>query len=981
VTGERRWGKPWSTAWFRLRAEVPEEFAGETVSLLFAPEGECIIFRDGVPVQGLDPNRKDYVLFDRAEGGERVKLFVEAGASGAFGSFNVRTMHPPQIAVFNADVWDAWQDLCALAGLLDPLPQDDTRRSRILFALNQAVDAFDYQDLTRDSLRRSARAVSRIVAPVIKSPANASAQTIACMGHAHIDVAWLWPLAETIRKCGRTFSSVIEYMDRYPDYVFCQSQPHLYEFTRERYPALYERIRAKVKAGKFVPTGCFWVEADCNVTSGESLVRQTLFGTRFFREEFGHEVACLWLPDVFGYSAALPQILRRSGIRYFLTQKISWCQFTTFPYHSFWWEGLDGSAVLAHFPPVNTYNANLEAGQTLGAARRYREKDRSPIQAIPYGFGDGGGGPTKDMLERMDRYADLEGMPRMEPMAPGEFFSRLEADSEALPTWVGELYLELHRGTLTTQANNKKFNRKSELALRDAEMLAALGLPSGGPYPQNALNDAWKTVLLNQFHDIIPGSSIDLVYQDSDRHYGEVLDAAADSKDRAFEHYAKQVDARGEGTPVLAFNSLSWKRDDMVAAEVPDLDPDESYVAVAPDGTESPVQLCGDGLARWRGAVPSVGHALFHIRPGASDAPEVTADETGMENECVRIRFDRKGALRSMYDKRAKREVVPRGARANQFILFEDKPANWDAWDIDIYYDEKPLLTDGELLDIEVKETGPVGAVVRIKRALSHSIISQDVILAAGSARVDFLTTIEWGDETEVLLKVAFPVDVRAEAARYEIQFGNVERPTHWNTPQDFGRFEVCGHKWADLSEGDYGVALLNDAKYGHDIRGNVMRLSLLRAPKVPDPTADVNKTHTFTYAVLPHAGDYTNGVVREGYQLNVPVTARAVPASRSSQAKGALPLPQAASLLSISGENVIIETVKKAEDDDGIIVRLYEAHACRGRRSLAIGVPVQRVVETDLMEREEDELTLRRDGTVGLDFTPFQIRTLKLVR
>jgi len=977
--GGRRWGKPWGTGWFRLRFTVPKAFEGETVALLFDPEGECIVFHDGEPVQGLDRNRKDCVVAEKATGGERVELYVEAGASGAFGSFGKRTMHQPQLAVFLPEVWEAWHDLAALAAMIDPLPDDDTRRARLVKGLSDAVDRFDYQDLSRDALRASARRVRKAVKPLLARPANASAQTIACMGHAHIDVAWLWPLAETVRKCARTFSTAVAYMDRYPEYLFCQSQPQLYEFTRGRYPGLYARIKEAVRKGQWVPTGCMWVEADCNVTSGESLVRQVLFGTRFFNEEFGHEVACLWLPDVFGYSAALPQILRRSGIRYFLTQKISWNQFTTFPYHTFLWEGIDGSTVLTHFPPANDYNSQLRADQMLAAAGRYREKDRSPIQAVPYGFGDGGGGPTTGHLERLRRYADLEGMPRLRPMTPRDFFETLERESTDLRTWVGELYLELHRATLTTQANNKKLNRRCELALRDAELLAAIALAAGAPYPQQSLRDAWKIVLLNQFHDIIPGSSIALVYQDSDRHYAEVLATAAEVRDTAFARYARQVDTRGEGVPVVAFNSLGWDRTDIVAAAVPDLRKDASYVAVAPDGTESPVQLCGDGLARWRATVPSIGHAVFHIRetlPEVGNLREgtaiVQATKKVMENDCLRLRFDRQGRLRSVFDKRARREVLAPGAIANQLLLFEDKPVNWDAWDIDIFYNDKLLEADGKLLSIEVEETGPVRAVLRVRRAISKSVISQDIILVAGSPRIDFLTTIEWGDEREVLLKAAFPVAVRADKARYEIQFGSVERPTHWNTPQDFGRFEVCGHKWADISEGDYGVALLNDAKYGHDIRGNVIRLSLLRAPKMPDPDADVRKTHSFTYSLLPHPGDFRAGVVREGYQLNVPVIAHAVKPSKGGPAIG--------SLLAISGDNVVIDTVKKAEDDDALIVRLYEAHGCRGRRTLAIGLPIAKVIETDLMEREERELPLRKGPKLALSFTPFQIRTLKLL-
>jgi len=972
VADGHRWGSPWGTGWFRLAIDVPKSYRGEPVSLLFDPEGECIIFRNRTPVQALDRNHKDYTLFDKARGGESLTLYVEAGSSGSFGEFQTRTMHKPQIAVFNPDVWDAWHDLKALADMIKPLPAEDTRRAKIVFGLNKAVDLFDYQDLSRDSLRASARRVRKALKPLYALPATASAQTIACMGHAHIDVAWLWPLAETIRKCGCTFSTAVEYMDRYPEYIFCQSQPHLYEFTRDRYPSVYKRIQEKVKAGQWMPTGCMWVEADCNVTSGESLVRQTLFGTRFFKSEFDHDVACLWIPDVFGYSAALPQILKRSGIDYFLTQKISWCQFTTFPYHTFHWEGIDGTTVLTHFPPANDYNSRVAADQMIGAAGRYREKDRSPIQAVPYGYGDGGGGPMKDHLERIRRYADLEGMPKLKPMSPRQFFETLEKESTDLRTWVGELYLELHRATLTTQANNKKFNRKSELALRDAELLSALNLATGGSYPQDALNAAWKTVLLNQFHDIIPGSSITLVYEDSDRHYAEVLETAGKAKASALAHYARAIDTQGDGTPVLAVNSLSWERQDVVAADVPGLRRNSRAVAVAPDGSESPVQVGADGLARFVATTPSIGHTVFHVRKGDAEAPAVIASERGMESDLIRLRFDKQGRIRSIVDKAAKREVVAPGAVANQLILFEDKPANWDAWDMDIYYNDKPLETDGALQSIEVVEEGPVRAVVRVRRTVSKSTVTQDIVLTAGSARIDFHTTIDWADEKDVLLKAAFPVDVLADKARYEIQFGSVERPTHWNTPQDFGRFEVVAHKWADLSEGDYGVALLNDAKYGHDIRGNTLRLSLIRAPKYPDPQADVNKTHAFTYSLLPHAGDFRNGIVRAGYELNVPVTAEAVKAKAGDGAA-------LASLLAISGENVIIDTVKKAEDDDGIIVRLYDAHGIRGRRTLSTALPVAKAIETNLMEVEERELKLR-GGKLALDFTPFQIRTVKLV-
>ncbi len=985
VRGPHRWGKPWSTLWLRLRIHVPKAFAGEPVALLCTTGGECILFRDGKPVQGLDHNRRDLLLTPRAKGGERIELYIEAGASDAFGRFEQRTLEHPEIAVYHDDVWAAYHDLACLndqiplaktdwwGAALPILQKDSTRRARLIHELARAVDAFDYLDDGREGLRRSARRLRKALKPLYDCKANASAQTLACMGHAHIDVAWLWPLAETIRKCGRTFSNVLALMDRYPDFLFCQSQPHLYEFARDRYPDLYKRIKQKAKKGQWIPTGAAWVEMDCNVTSGESLVRQLLFGSRFFKDEFNHDACCLWLPDVFGYSAALPQILQRSGVPYFLTQKISWSQFTTFPYHSFWWEGIDGTKVLTHFPPVATYNACLTPDELLRAARDYREKDRCDIQAVPFGFGDGGGGPTAGQIERMHRYADLEELPKTTPMAPREFFQRLEAQSDDLPRWVGELYLELHRGTLTTQAWNKRYNRLCELGLREAEWLAAFNRPDGAALPRKAIHEAWKTVLLNQFHDIIPGSSIDLVYRDSDRQYQETLATVGELRDAAAARYAKQVDTRGEGTPVLVLNSLARERTDIAAVAINRRLARKALVAVGPDGTETPVQVGADGLARFRATVPSMGHAVVHLRPGTVDAPSVRADAKGLENERLRVRLDAQGRVRSVYDKVNRREALAAGAIGNQLQRVEDKPAQFDAWDIDLYYDDKPLAFDGELVSLEVLEAGPVRGVVRVVRRISRSTVTQDIVLAAGAGRVDFVNEMAWGDEKEVLLKVAFPVDVRNDTARYEIQFGNVERPTHWNMPQDFGRFEVAAQKWADLSEADYGVALLNDCKYGHDTRDNVMRISLLRAPKAPDPTADVGKTHRFTYSLYPHAGDYTHGVVDEGYALNVPLTAVTAKA-------GAGALPPVQERLAVSGDNVVVETVKPAEDDDdALIVRLYEAHGCRGRRTVRFDLPVKKVIETDLMEREEKTLSLR-DGRVRLTFGPFQIRTLKLM-
>ncbi|MCX7591276.1 MAG: glycosyl hydrolase-related protein, partial [Kiritimatiellae bacterium] len=528
------------------------------------------------------------------------------------------------------------------------------------------------------------------------------------------------------------------------------------------------------------------------------------------------------------------------------------------------------------------------------------------------------------------------------------------------------------RGTYTTRARNKKFNRQSEILLREAEVLGGIAHSMGRAYDQRTLNESWKLLLLNQFHDVLPGSSIDEVYADSDRHYARILKDVSEEKNRTRLWLARKVDTRGEGIPAFVFNSLSWERRGTIAVEVPDLRKDASYVAVAADGQKSAVQFCSDARLRFVGRVPSLGHAVFHIRPGEVPHAELHADSQHLENQLLRLEFDKRGRLLRVFDKEANREVLEPGSVGNQFILYEDKPVNWPSWDIDIFYEQKPLEFDGEFLSAEVVEQGPVRAVLRLRRRISRSEITQDVVITSGSRRIDFETTVDWGDEKDVLLKVAFPLNVLTERARYEIQFGNVERPTHRNRMADLARFEVVGHRWADLSEADYGVALLNDGKYGHDAHGHVLRLTLLRAPREQRKTPDVNEVHRFTYSLFPHTGGYTNGVVRAGYELNTPFEGVA-----TRQGRG--PVPPRWSWLSVSAENVVVDTVKKAEDDGAIVVRMYECHGCRSRCSLRTALPVRRVFETDLMEQVERPVRMT-NGSVALSFRPFQIRTIKLV-
>jgi len=965
------WGGGGMNAWFRLRIRVPESFAGREVAAYLDFGGEACAFLDGKPFQGVDANHQELLLLRKARGGEEFELVVDASSIlwHSPQDPSKRRLARAEIGVRNPEVQRYWFDLETLYLLAMQLPDDSPRRAKIIYLLNKSVDAFDYQNTDDASLRASAIRAQKILQPLLECPASASATTVAVHGHSHIDVAWLWPYRETKRKCARTFSTVMRLMEQYPEYIFSQSQAQLYKFTKEQYPALYEEIRKRVREGRWDVTGSMWVEADCNLSSGESLIRQVLFGKNFYLDEFGIETDVLWLPDVFGYSAALPQILRKARVPYFSTIKINWSQFNTFPYNTFRWKGIDGSSVLAHFPPTTDYNAYPEPGKLLQQVREFKEKDRCDESLLSYGWGDGGGGPDRRHLEFLQRSKDLEGLPRCVQKKVTDFFHSIDDPGIDYPEWVGELYLELHRGTYTTQARNKRYNRKAEFLYRDAELLSCLAMPFGLEYPAAELREKWEDILCNQFHDVIPGSSIRLVYEDTDRMYPEIFRVGEEAAGRALERIARNVDTRGEGRPVLVFNTLPWDRSAVVSVDVPG---DAPCAVVGPDGEEVPVQRSGERLL-FAASAPSAGYAVYRLvprQPSGFRSP-LKASRTVLENRWFRVRLDSKGAIVSLVHRPTGRELVRPGERANLLRLYEDKPIDWPAWDIDFFYEDKwedVTQTDS----LELVEEGPVRAVVEVRRSFSRSRLSQRIVIYADSPRIDFETWVDWHEKDRVL-KALFPVDVNASEARYEIQFGNVTRPTHTNTSWDFARFEVCAHRWADISEEGFGMSLMNDCKYGHHTKGSEMRLTLLRAPKEPDPEADMGE-HVFTYSIMPHAGDYIEaGTVREAYGLNVPMRVLPVEASEG-------PLPPVRSFLRVDSEHVILETVKKAEREETVILRCYECHNRRGTVTVTVDLPFSRVYECDLMEDNLEEVPC-----AGSSFTfpirPFEIKTFKLVR
>ena len=978
------WGPPWDTTWFHLTGAVPRDWAGEEVVMRFEIGNagdtgfgaEALVWSSDGPVQGLSPNHRRYRIAERAAGGEAVDLYVEAAANPK-APFHLVTWPllladpdgPPEftlaradLAVFRREVFRFYQDFRLLFGLYRDLPADEPRASRLGAALNAAAGALDLDDVPG-----SLKAAWPVLQAELARPAAASAHHMSAVGHAHIDTAWLWPLRETIRKCARTFSTAVTLMDRYPEYRFACSQPQQYAWMKEHYPDLYRRIRDKVAGGQFVPTGAMWVEADCNVPSGESLVRQVVHGKRFFADEFGVDIQEVWLPDVFGYSAGLPQIMNQAGVRWFLTQKLSWNQYNRLPHHTFRWQGIDGSRVLTHFPPADTYNGAVTAEELRYAVRNFADHDRSDRSLYLFGYGDGGGGPTEEMLETARAAADVEGLPRLRIESPSDFFEAVESELPDPPLWVGELYFEMHRGTYTTQAATKAGNRRGELALREAELWSALAPGPWDAYPAGELDRAWKTLLLHQFHDIIPGSSIHWVYDDTRRDHAAVIEVGERAATAALQSLAAIVPTAALTNPVVVANSLSWARQEVI--ELPEEGTDAWHL-VDTDDIASATQRSAGGRLLARVASPACGYQVLDLRPGPGPVPSSTARASadGLENDWLRVVWDDQGSLVSVWDKRIEREVL--AGPGNRFHLHPDYPNNYDAWDIDHFAFDTTTEIDG-LSSVEIIEDGPLRASVRMVRSFSQSSITQVISLTNTGPRLDFATEIDW-NESHRLLKVAFPVTVHSHRATYEIQFGHVERPTHANTSWDLARFEVCAHRWADLSEDGYGVALLNDSKYGYDIRGNVMRLTLLRAPSWPDPQAD-RGVHRFTYALLPHPGDLRSaGVIEEGYQLNVPLQTVLAGSGQAGM------IPAAGSFLSVDTAHVVLETVKKADNGDALIVRGYEAWGRRGPVRITSGLPLAGAEAVDLLECRAQPVAWDRDG-VDLELRPFQLFTLRL--
>lgn len=945
------WGRPWSTLWIHVTGEIPADWADEpgTVTeisvdlgfghgagfqsegLAWTPQGRTIKavspYNHHLPVVPGEP--VDFYLEcaanpDVANTGFRA---TPNGDPATAGTEPIYRLNQLELVLRDVAVWELQADLFTLGGLMAELPTTSPRRAEILMALQRAVDVADPDDLAGTA--PDARAE---LADVLSRPAAASAHRVAAVGHAHIDSAWLWPVRETIRKCARTFSNVLELAEADPDFRFACSSAQQYAWMKEHYPELFTRITAAVQRGQFVPVGGMWVESDTDMPGSEAMARQFVAGKGFFLENFGVETEEVWLPDSFGYSGALPQIVKASGSRWFLTQKISWNQVNTMPHHTFWWEGIDGSRVFTHFPPSDTYNSTLSGADMARAERQYREKGRGTTSLMLFGYGDGGGGPNRDMLAAAHRLESLEGSPTLRLDSPAGFFADAEAEYPGAPVWSGEMYLELHRGTYTSQARTKQGNRRSEHLLREAELWASTAtVRTGREYPAAELKALWELVLLQQFHDILPGSSIAWVHQDAERNYAAIAG-------RAEQVVADAVAALvGEGERPLLLNAAPHAR-----SGVPALGADE-----VADGA---------GTVRVEEVTDAEGRPAHRL-----------------DNGVISLVVDGAGQLASLVDAASGREAIAPGEKGLRLQLHRDIPNQWDAWDVDEHY-RRTVREIDQVDELRVEST-PEAATVVVTRSFGASHVEQRITLAAGAPSVAVTSTVDW-HERQKLLKLGSAFDVHADRSASETQFGHIFRPTHVNTSWEFARFEICAHRFLHVGEPGYGVAVTNDATYGHDVgrrtredggTTTTVRQSLLRAPLYPDPEADQGR-HVLTTTIRPGAA--IADAVEEGYRTNL--------APRVVRGAHAV-----APLVTVSDPAVVVEAVKLAEDGSGdLVVRLYESLGGRARATVtAADAGATAVVATDLLERRLKDGVSADGASVDLELRPFQLVTLRFRR
>jgi len=950
------WGAKWQYGWFKTEVTLPEAAAGRRIVLYMNPaakppeDGECLVWSNGKIIGSYGWARQNITLTTNGIPGSKYSILAEAyaghgplvmgGGPVRYGQDSVPEVRQPQVIVgetsygiWREQVYQLALDFTTLFELRNRLDPASLRVSEIDQGLKEVTLLIDLE-LAEPEMLETVNSGRERLRPLLDCVNGSTAPTFFAFGHAHIDVAWLWPWAETERKIARTVINQLSLMEEYPDYRFLQSQPQLYVMLKKRYPELYARFKQALMAGKVIADGATWVEADTNLPSGESLIRQIMYAKQFLKDEFSTDTEVMWLPDAFGYSGALPQILINSGCTSFATQKIAWTYHggDPFPYNTFLWEGIDGTSIPAHI--FTDYNSQTRPGHLMDRWESRLQKDGIRSMLLAFGWGDGGGGPTRDHLEFLQRANDLEGLPRVKLASPAQFFADLKKQGLPNECYVGELYFQAHRGAYTSQARTKLGNRRSEFSLREAEFWGTLARTMNGhDFSPARLKSSWLKLLLNQFHDILPGSSIHRVYIEVAKTFDQIIADATKNAKTAAVTFTRKANA------ISIFNSLSWERKALIEV---------------------------NNRSRWVTIPPCGWTTISKDQPTSKTSKKrgslVKATSNSLENEFLSAIFTERGELSSLLDKKTGIEML--AGLGNRFCLYKDIPARFDAWDIDSMTETLLISTD-EPVRLELIASEPLIAKFKLTRKLHQSALIQTISLRAGSRRIDFETTVDW-KESHKLFKVAFPVNIHSDEAIHEIQFGHIRRPNHRSRPFDADRFEVCNHKWTAMAEENRGVAILNDCKYGINVLGNSMNLTLLKSALAPDPTADKG-LQSFTYALYYWIGSFNDcNVVHEAYELNTPLMI--LPGSAGE-----------ASIFKLDAPNIIIETVKPAEDGTSdIILRLYEAKRCLTRCTLSTTLPIIKVTQTDMLERYQFELSVRR-GNISLEFRPFEVKTIRL--
>ena len=962
-----RWHGEYENAWYRKHIVVPDkvegfDLAGTPITLTCGIDDDGETYVNGELKQSFHWDEGRAEIAARAKPGQVLRVVLKAKNQGGVGRLLHARLEFEGLRGVVEGLKAAIQSFDIAAAVLPRRPA-----KRWAQVVDKAVRRIDFAAAKRGD-REGLLASFVAAGEALEALGEAAREnTLHILGQSHIDLAWLWPWRETVQVCRDTFRSALDIMRDYPDFLYAQSQAQTYAWMEEHEPAIFDEIRRRVAEGRWEIVGAMWAEPDCNLPSGESFVRQTVHGKRYFHDKFGVDVRLGWNPDSFGFAWSLPQIYKQCGVDAFMTTKIGWNDTTRFPYHSFWWEGPDGSRIFVYWP-TSGLGGGLSVREMISDVWDFKRNTGLPFTLRVYGVGDHGGGPSRAMLDEARAAARLPVFPRVEHMRMQDFIDKL-APAREHPVWRDELYLERHRGCYTSQGRTKRNNRRAEALLQRTELFCSWAGLLGKQYPRTRLWEAWRLALFNQFHDILPGSSINEVYVDSAEDYRRFFRLAGGALDSALGAVIGAADTRGEGDAVAVFNSLSWKRDGLVEVRLTREQARRGVVVRDQAGREIPSQVTdGRRLIFVARNVPAMGYAVYRLVAGVpvkAYRTGVTARANVIENRFLRAEVDpRTGRLASVYDKRAKREVL--AGAGNELQVFED-PEN--AWEVPWNFWKRTVALD-EGCEVQVIESGPVRAIIRVTRRMGESVFAQDLTLCERSRRLDVHMRVDWRAKHK-LLKVAFPVCVDPGKATYEIPYAAIERTTKPRTRADKAKFEVPALMWADLSQRGYGVSLLNDCKHGYDIRDNVMRLSLLRAPTSPDPHADEGE-HEFTYSVYPHDGDWrSGGTVRAGYELNQPLEARKVETHDGE-------LPAAASFACAGPDNIVLHVVKRAEDSGDCILRWYEATGKRTTADITLPRRPRRVWETDLMENELREIPAT-GRTLRIPTGKFEIKTIKV--